>query len=392
MAIFNATKELETLQAKAAKGKEICDADTFVVRAALKEKGWHNLVCEEAISRGYKELRGEELGLPSWFIEETKKAIDKARETSDDSMSEAPEVQGDQTPEEEQQEPRRVFNLLGDLGGEEPEQQEEVPVESPEEYNQRMFEETFGPIKKEEAMEQEQQVEERMAQGCLFHGGCMCPQCKIDGRKRVVVGEVESWLCEQCNRVWSLELESCTICGKTQDQGLVGDDKPTMSLDTLREHMAKALDIKKSDKELAIEAMHSALGLAKLDDGGVIEIPEGAVACDICQFADYLECDCCLECETEECVCCDGCNRHPCQCDKEECPICHADIMIGMACPHGCDSDIRELEQLYADVKNSTDLNFDEKVKFMVMLKEKMGFAADDEDPNDPVATEEEEG
>ena len=155
MAIYNATQELETLQAKAAKGKEICDADTFVVRAALKEKGWHNLVCEEAISRGYKELRGEELGLPSWFIEETKKAIDKARETSDDSMSEAPEVQGDQTPEEEQQEPGRVFNLLGDLGGEEPEQQEEVPVESPEEYNQRMFEETFGPIKKEEAMEQD---------------------------------------------------------------------------------------------------------------------------------------------------------------------------------------------------------------------------------------------
>lgn len=391
MAIFNATQELETLQAKAAKGKEICDADTFVVRAALKEKGWHNLVCEEAISRGYKEFRGEEdKSLPSWWSEE---AIDRleSRETSDDSVSEAPEVSGDQTPEEEQQEPRRVFNLLGDLGGEESEQQEEVSVED---YDTMMFENIFGPIKKEEAMEQvgQEKVEERMAQGCLFHGGCMCPQCKIDGRKRVVVGEVESWLCEQCNRVWSLELESCTICGKTQDQGLVADLKPTMSLDTLREHMAKALKIKKSDKDLAIEAMHKALGMAKLEDGLVIEIPEGAVQCETCQFADYLECDCCLECETEECICCDECNRHPCHCDKEECPICHADIAIGMACPHGCDSDIRELQQLYDDVKNSTDLDFQEKVKFMSLLKEKMGFAADDEDPNDPVTTEEEEG
>jgi hypothetical protein len=35
-----------------------------------------------------------------------------------------------------------------------------------------------------------------------------------DPRARVIVGDEVGWLCEECNRVWSLELKYCTICNK----------------------------------------------------------------------------------------------------------------------------------------------------------------------------------
>ena len=35
-----------------------------------------------------------------------------------------------------------------------------------------------------------------------------------DPRTRVIVSDEVGWLCEDCNRVWSLELKHCTVCNK----------------------------------------------------------------------------------------------------------------------------------------------------------------------------------
>lgn len=35
-----------------------------------------------------------------------------------------------------------------------------------------------------------------------------------DPRTRVIVSDEVGWLCEECNRVWSLELKHCTVCNK----------------------------------------------------------------------------------------------------------------------------------------------------------------------------------
>lgn len=475
MAIWDAIKELEGLQRKAAKGEEICDSDTFIVRAALKEKGWEDLFCEEAISRGYKEARGEEVtSIPLWYAEEAAERLER-RYAVDNEVLISPEIPGLETSEEEPEVPGRVFNLLGDLGTEESKEQEEVCEEGPEinEYvrylngitmmrtgnpqwedflwtymkkhglkpsdmeglvgprpwmndplwynpdeeeisappfpgseddtNLAEFRKIFGPIKeKEEIMEQLMEDKQRpptLAEYAMAKKAM--EQDPSDTRRRVLVGEEVGWLCEDCSTVWNLDELRCRICTKAEPPTVEhrgwGDTKLLIGTDVLREHMAKHLEKKKDDKDLAIDAMHKALGIS-------VEYPEGVqvisikgagdeedehVQCDHCGGNDYLECDCCLECESEECVCCDNCARFPCQCDTEECPICHNHIAIGTACPHGCDSDITELQKLYEDVKDSEDLAFGEKVKFMSLLKEKMGLASDVADPNDPVATAE---
>lgn len=437
MAIWDAIKELERLQRKAARGKEICDSDTFVVRAALKEKGWEGLVCEEAISRGYREARGEEVtSIPSWYAEEAISRFEE-RDAADHIVPTPPEVQGSETPEEEQAVPGRVFNLLGDMGAEEPKEQEKVREEGPEvsEHVRYLngihimrtgnpqwedflwtYMEKFGlkpsdmygllgprpwkddplwgniedeeipePIKKEETMEK---AYNEGLPSMSEYDMARKEQDPPDARPRVYVGDEVGWLCKVCNRVWGLDELTCTIC--KQPGGVLHGD-------ALRTHMEQHLGKKKDDKDLAIIAMHKALGIS-------VEYPEGVqvisilgagdeeddrVQCEHCGGNDYLECDCCLECESEECTCCDNCARFPCQCDTEECPICHNNIVIGAACPHGCDSDIKELRTLYEDVKNSKDLGFQEKVKFMSLLKEKMGLAHDDPDPMNIRAGEE---
>lgn len=432
MAIWDAIKELEKLQRKAAKGKDIEDSDTFIVRAALKEKGWEGLVCEEAISRGYKEHRGEKIGIPSWFkeivrdiVQTSEDKVKKETGRSDyDHMLTPPEVQRSETTEEEPKVPGRVFNLLGNLGEQEPGEPEEVHKEGPKVSEHVAYlnglsmmrtgnpywgelvlkymkdyglkpsdmeglvgpkpwldeplcfypdeEELFEPIKKEETMEPE---------------GLKGEQEKIVAgtRQRVFVGDEIGWLCKHCNRVWSLDEKTCSVCKQEPNY----ETLYPAAKQAADKVIAEALGKKKTNKELATEAMRKALCLDKLeeDTGLTMDIvqteEDGTVQCDFCGASDYLECDCCIECESEECVCCDNCARFPCQCDKEECPICHKNVDLGEPCPHGCDAEMTELQVLYEDVKNSTDLGFAEKVKFMTLLKQKMELA-DDLSVDDP--------
>jgi hypothetical protein len=409
MAIWDAIKELEELQQKAAEGKEIEDKDTFIVRAALKEKGWEGLVCEEAISRGYKEARGEEItSIPSWYTEE---AIERLEEgTTYDKVLVSPEIPGPEITEEKQEISGRVFNLLGDLGREESEEQEEIREgESIEEHNQRMFEEAFGQIKKEEAMEKSYQGEglPSMAEYDMARK----EQDPSDVRHRVIVGDEVGWLCPDCSTVHDLDKLRCPICTQAEpptvehrgwkDAKLIigeGDEELDLtSPSSLREYMKKHLEIRKTDKDLAIEAMRGALGLDELEEQLVIEIPDNAVECGICGFEHYLECECCLECEHKDCICCDECARYPCACDSEECPICHQDISVGEACPQGCDSEHSEIVKLYEEVKTNKDLSFGEKVKFMTLLKQKARIAEDVEDDepvaeDDPIAEDDPDG
>ncbi len=195
------------------------------------------------------------------------------------------------------------------------------------------------------------------------------------GRQKVYVGDEIGWLCKECNRVWGLEEDTCSVCNGEPGY----EDLYPAAKQAADKIIADTLGKKKTDKELAIDAMFKALGIEpEYRPDLKAEVREGATECEHCHALDYLECDCCIECESEECVCCDNCCLFPCKCDKEECPICHARIPIAEPCPHGCDSDIRELRQLYEDVKNSKDLSFNEKIKFMSLLKEKMGLAEDE--------------
>ena len=461
MAIWDAIKELEGLQRKAAQGKDIEDKDTFVVRAALKEKGWEGLVCEEAISRGYKEHRGEELGIPSWYV-------------ADHVMPTSPEVQGSETPEEEREAPGRVFNLLGDMGGEESEEEEEIhkeefedtvampapqtpadhvaylnsihmlktgnpewedylwvymkkykllptdmeglvgprpwlmdPLwydpdeeeipepreESIDDYNKRMFDEHFGDIKKEEAMETMTSKDVLMEKAKAH---------LADTRKRVVVGDDVGWLCGDCNSVWSLEQQICPNRCKSaepptvENRGWPKEESPLpleanvrfpeeeagdpLAADPawLRKHMADHLEMENKSLEEKKEDME-----ARVKDAlGVETLPGDPEPCPLCQAYDNDQCGCCLTCEETDghCKCCGTCNDYPCICDTtEECPICEGRIVIGEACPTGCDADMIELAKLYDDVKNDKSLKFEEKVRYMSLLKEKMGFAANEE-------------
>ena len=444
MAIWDAIKELDRLQEKAAEGKEIEDRDTFIVRAALKEKGWEGLICEEAISRGYREARGEEItSIPSWYTEEAIERLEERDATYGEVLI-SPEVQGSEATEEDEEVPGRVFNLLGNMGGEEPEEQEEVceinehvrylngihimrtgnpqwedflwtfmkthdlkPTDmeglvgprpwkdDPLWYNPEE-EEIPEPIKKEETMEEESKQEYNLE---IAHK--RIHEAFIDARHRVIVGDDVGWLCKNCNSVWDLDELRCPICAKAEPPTVEhrgwGDAKLTIGDGSLREYMKKHLEIRKTDKDLAIEAMRKALGLDKLEEGTGLEMnivqteEDNTVQCEHCGGNDYLECDCCLECENEECICCDNCARFPCQCDKEECPICHQDIPVGEACPQGCDSEHSEIVKLYEEVKANKDLSFAEKVKFMTLLRQK-ARATEDIEEDDINVTQGEEG
>ncbi len=396
MAIWDTIKELERLQRKAAEGKEIEDKDTFIVRAALKEKGWEGLVCEEAISRGYREFRGEEItSIPSWYTEEAIERLEERDATHGEVLA-SPEVQGLEVTEEDEEVPGRVFNLLGDMGGEEPQKQEEVREEEVIPAGQPGM--GMPPAYKEETMEEKSKQEYNLE---VAHK--RIHEAFMDLRPRVTVGDDTGWLCKDCNSVWDLDELSCPTCIKgeppTVEHRGWGDAKLTIGdgLSSLREYMKKHLEIRKTDKDLAIEAMREALGLDKLEeDSGltmnIVQTEEdGRVQCEHCGGDDYLECDCCLECESEECVCCDNCSRFPCDCDKEECPICHQTIPMGEACPQGCDSEHSEIVKLYEEVKANKDLSFAEKVKFMTLLRQK-ARATEDIEEDDIDLTQGEEG
>lgn len=406
--IWNPKTELQELEEKVARLKEseeVEDHILLVPKAALKEAGWEEDLIEEAIERGRAKAKGEEIGEPSWE--------DFERETggsADEEMSASPEIPGLETSEEEQAKPGRVFNLLGDMGGEESKEQEEVREEeleeSPfleedeetrEEYNQRMFDEFFGPIKKEEAMETEV-TKENLTEKMALH--------LADSRKRVTVGDETGWLCQECNSVWSLEQQICpNRCKKAEPptvesrawpkeegSGLVADvrfpekeadPKSLMKYDTsvLRKHMEEYLNMGdkslKEKKELMADKMKEALGISRL--------PGEPEPCPFCGAQDGDECGCCSVCEegAGKCKCCEHCQDHPCICDvTEECPICDKRIQIGEACPTGCDADMIELTKLYEEVKSSTELSFEEKVKYMTLLREKMKAIEGEDDEN----------
>lgn len=462
-------KELEDRVAKLEVDKKVPLHYLLVPKAALKEAGWDEELIEEAIKRGRVLAGGGELTEdPSW-------------ETTDDDVPEASEVPGLEATEEEQRVPGRVFNLLGDMGGEESEEGEEVraqeledvvtmpapqtPAEhvaylnnvnmlktgNPEwedylwtymkkyelkpsdmeglvgprpwkddplwsniedeeipeppyagvglakekileaaaretvaEYDKRMFDEYFGDIKKEETMETMTSKDVLMEKAKAH---------LADTRKRVVVGSDVGWLCEQCNSVWSLEQQICpNRCRKAEPptvehrgwpkdegSGLVADvrfpeeeagDPLCADPDWLRRHMAACLAVGKSleeKKDIMADRIKKALKVERL--------PGEPEPCTLCGAYDGEQCGCCTTCEETEghCKCCVECSDYPCVCDTTEiCPICDKRIPLGDACPNGCDADHVELVKLYDEVKNSRDLKFEEKVRYLSLLKEKM--------------------
>lgn len=426
--IFNAIEELQALEDKAAQGKEIRSEDTFLVRAALKAEGWDISLCEEAISRGYKRSRGEEVAEPPWY-------------TVDDDMSEAPEIPGLEATEEEPGQPGRLFNLLGDMGGEEPEEQEEVREEEPKDpelaklldYNfwdcpacgaVNRKEEAFCPncaflkARHDEALKKYHELK-----GKKMH---TAPTTKedlkskfaahlADSRKRVTVDSDVGWLCEECNSVWSLEQQKCPNRCKPAEPPTVEHrgwgDEPTIIKSTLGDAQRIVLEEaedagdplaadpnlllaydsevlrKYMAKHLGHEVMHedtekkSAIADKIKQTLGVDHLPGEPIKCTICGIDDNDKCKCCYECNSKECICCDMCFTHPCVCDETEvCPLCNARFEIGEACPSGCDADHAALLNLYEEVKESTELNFIDKAKYMALLKEKIRLIEDAEE------------
>jgi hypothetical protein len=311
------------------------------------------------------------------------------------------------------------------MGGEEPEEQEEVreeEIEEPpyagtglskdaildavgespflekkgetrEEYNQRMFDEFFGLTKKEEAMETETQevTKENLTEKMAQH--------LADSRYRVTVGEDTGWLCQKCSSVWSLEQQICpNRCKKAEPptvesrgwpkeegSGLVADvrfpeeeagDPLAADPDWLRKHMADHLELEAKP----LEEKKAEMAQRVKEVLGIDRFPDEPEPCPLCDAMDGELCGCCGTCEEQKCKCCELCSDFPCVCDTtEECPICDARMPIGDACPTGCDADMIELAKLYEEVKNSKTLNFEEKVRYMSLLKEKINFAANEE-------------
>jgi hypothetical protein len=273
----------------------------------------------------------------------------------------------------------------------------EIEGETREEYNKRMFDEFFGDIKKEEAMETEI-TKENLTDKMAAH--------LADTRRKVIVGDETGWLCEACNRVWSLKQPFCPnkecpgevetdlkmnvrhATDKPYVAGMPPEDDPypeekagdPLAADPswLRKHMAEHLEMEdkslEEKKEVMAGKLKEALGLERL--------PGEPEPCGVCGAQDAEMCGCCLACEETDgrCKCCEHCHDYPCVCDTtEECPICEARIPIGDACPTGCDADTIELMKLYEEVKNSKDLDFVEKARYLALLKEKMNFAQNEE-------------
>lgn len=256
--IWNPKTELEELTQKVAKLEEDKEVPThylLVPKAALKEAGWDESLIEEAINRGRAKAKGEELEDPSW-------------EVADDEVSEAPEVPGLEATEEEQRVPGRVFNLLGDMGREESEEQEEVREDGPEddieeppyagaglatrssdELLEKLFgykfwdcpecssvngkDEEFCPtcgyqrawydegLKKYHEMKGKKMGDDKAILGDAIREyvdvkthdkNALAKRAKehlTDSRRRITVGDDTGWLCETCNSVWSLEQQMC---------------------------------------------------------------------------------------------------------------------------------------------------------------------------------------
>jgi hypothetical protein len=63
-----------------------------------------------------------------------------------------------------------------------------------------------------------------------------------DPRTRVIVSDEVGWLCEECNRVWSLELKHCTVCNKeyaaeVEKKEEADADKSKSDLDVLKDKL-----------------------------------------------------------------------------------------------------------------------------------------------------------
>ena len=422
--IWNPKTELKELEDKVAgleEDQEVCQAKLLVPTAAIKEAGWDEALVQEAIERGRARARGEEVGEASWE--------DLEREgggLTDDQVSEASEIPGLEAPEEEPSKPGRVFNLLGDMAGEEPGKEEEVREEGPEDpelaklltYNfwdcpnctsvnakTEEFCPTCGFLRAhhDEALKKYHELK-----GKKMETAPMKEDLKekfaahlSDSRKRVVVGDETGWLCETCNSVWTLEQQKCPNRCKPAEPPTVESrawgDEPTVikapkdKVPTLAEYamakqqmedtlkkaeVAKTDEGQKYDSEILRQRIKDALD--------VTHFPGDPIPCTICEVKDNAFCKCCYECNEMECICCDECITHPCVCDETEiCPICEARFPVAEPCPSGCDADHIELLRLYEEVKNDTSLSFVDKAKYMALLKEKMRLTEDVEEDDD---------
>ena len=199
--IFNPALELRRLEDKIANSKEekICVSWLLVPRSACKEAKWdEDALVEEAIERGKRRREGEVLEAPSW--EELERERDEAEQlvhltTHEDVenlglLPRSSKVLSGEATEEEQRKPGRVFNLLGDLGTEEPGEQEEVHEEGSE-------------------------VQRLIDEGCLFHAGCKCKRCE-EQPEFISISRPQDfeqlWDCPMCDDVIHVSTFVCPHC------------------------------------------------------------------------------------------------------------------------------------------------------------------------------------
>lgn len=275
MAIWNPAEELKKLEEKVATSEEdeVCTADLLLPKTAIKEAGWSIWFVEEAIGRGFKKRKGEDVGPPSWEDLEEERLLKEASqytkqlEEIPEDMSDTPEVPGTETAETEQEVSRRLpsmrINLLDkksqvieelrEKGFDPPEDflwdcpsckavnklnEEKCPTCSYPLHNAMQVELEWKQLK-ERAMQKETAIDVEVAEQMLLDAseqkiesggkleGKPEPSLKdieaafqekaaevedTDTRKRVLVSEELGWLCEVCNRVWPIEYEKCISC------------------------------------------------------------------------------------------------------------------------------------------------------------------------------------
>lgn len=145
---FNPGKELDKLENKIthSKAEDVREWETFQVRAAIRAKGWDQLLIEDAIGRGFKRRAGEEVGPAPWkhleelqYDEEAAALTLKANRSESEAFLEggvpalrrAHEVSRTEAAEEDEEPSGRVPPVRINLLDKESQEQEEIREEGP---------------------------------------------------------------------------------------------------------------------------------------------------------------------------------------------------------------------------------------------------------------------
>lgn len=145
-----------------------------------------------------------------------------------------------------------------------------------------------------------------------------------DKRARVIVGDEVGWHCTGCNRVWSLEHEKCIIC----------DPEYRKKLEETEKREASKVEEKKSDLEVLKEKLTALKGETEEFKGCGKTLGHGE-------------------------TCCKG---HLCACCESKSPEERAFEM---------DAEEAVKQDLYNEVKNMQGMDAKEKLRLMLLLKNK---------------------